>query len=138
MLMENNQKMRKEIISSKQSADKSEGYIDRNGERSEKFNNDNKKLIDHWWELARRVLKAIEENPQYIKEEDWLIIEKLFNSYLFRKFISGEETPANNFWKYDDDLIERDTRNEFVNTMNELYTNITAKSTVSSSEVVKL
>lgn len=122
MLMNGNTKTKQEILVSRHNAEKKEGYVDRTGgARMKKFTEDYKNLTEDWWGLARKVLYDIRENPQYIKEEDWPIIEKLFESHIFRKFITGEATPKDGYWMYDDDITEKDTRNEFVETIKELH-----------------
>jgi hypothetical protein len=121
-----------ETLHSRQSADRKGGF--RHADASSKvYADDQKNMTIYWWEVAIQVLKRIEDKPQYIREEDWPLIEQLFESYIFRKFISGEQTSNPNMWIYDDDIIIRDSRNEFVSVVGELYEKICASN--ASSEL---
>ncbi len=124
MHMEKNFKLRQELLKSRHEAGKKWGYTGANYEQLEKkFSSDNTELIDVWWLHAEKVIKLFEDNPKYIKDGHWSLVEKLFESYLFRKVVSGEKTQKP-FWLYDDATWEKDTKNEFVVTLNELYEKI--------------
>lgn len=124
MLLERNAKLRKELIRSRFEADKRFGHVGSNHEELEKkFRSDNNELVDGWWTYARKIIELFENNSQYIKDKHWPLVEKLFESHLFRKVVSGEESQKP-FWLYDDATWEKDTKNEFVATLDELYKNI--------------
>lgn len=124
MLMDKNSELRKELIKSRFVADKRLGHTGANHDELEKkFRSDNEELIGTWWLYARKVIGLFENNPQYIKDEHWPLVEKLFESHLLRKIVSGEENQKP-FWLYDDAIWEKDTKNEFVATLSELYEKI--------------
>jgi hypothetical protein len=124
MLMEKNSKLRQELIKSRFEADKRFGHAGANHDELErKFRSDNNELIEAWWLYARKVISLFENNPQYIKDVHWPLIEKLFESHILRKVVSGEESQKP-FWLYDDAIWEKDTKNEFVAILIELYEKI--------------
>ena len=124
MLIELNAKIGKELMLSRQQADKLADYCDPENKRMNKFRENNKKLVSSWWLYARKVLKYFEDAPQYIKKEHWALIEKLFEFHIFRKIVSGEETYEDNFYVYDENVFIKLDSNEFIQILNELYKKI--------------
>jgi hypothetical protein len=124
MLMEKNSNLRKELLKSRQEADKKADYRDPENKRMNKFTADNNELTISWWIYARKVIGLLETAPQYIKKEHWSLIETLFEYHIFRKVVSGEEMAKDDSWLYGDDIFEKESRNGFVLAMEELYKKI--------------
>jgi|GEM_PF-2503776 hypothetical protein len=121
MLMEKNYKLRQELLKSRQEADQKSGFRGPEvEERMKKFTSDSRELIKNWWLYARKIIKLLENNPQYVKDEDWQLIETLFESYMFRNVVSGEESQKEGYCHYGDDIFEKEVKNEFVVTLDEL------------------
>ena len=70
---------------------------------------------------TRKVLKVLEENPQYIKSEDWPLVARLFQSHLFKKIISGEQGWKGIAAAFGDKAEKKDGENEFVEVFDELH-----------------
>ncbi len=78
-------------------------------------------LTENRWEYTRKILKTLEENPQYIKKQDWPLVEKLFTSHIFKRVISGEEN-----WKGISSAFgvmakKKDDENEFIKILDQLH-----------------
>ena len=124
MLMKNNSEVRQKLLNSRQSLDKKFGYNDPNNQRMKIFAENSKELVSDWWLYARKVIECFEHNPQYIKKEHWPILDKLFAAHILRKIVSGEETSKGDIAAYDDDVFMEESKNDFVNTFDELRKNI--------------
>ena len=124
MLIDINAETRKELLDSRQKADKIANFIDPDDKRMKKFQEDNRELIGNWWSYARKILTCFENAPQYIKKEHQPLVEKIFKTHVFRKVVSGEEVYKDAHGVYDDEVFLKDNSNEFVEALNELYRQI--------------
>jgi len=118
-LMADTQKAYKERTSHIQDAQRKGELLIKKIADSRKFT---LKLINDRWAYIESIKKILEDNPKYIKNEDWSMIERFFKEYFIREIVTGkgvykdtsnlftdekEEEAFENLFKVIDEMYEK-------------------------------